>query len=119
MTYDGNKRVRSDEVRLRAASNKAVLRRGMPRIDDQGRLRVSGTTSTRARGVVRIRLGYTAADASVRFLHYQAKIGNGKWSLTETLPADAAKAGGQLSIQYTGYEPRLIRGEQLAKAVAP
>ncbi|MDQ3769324.1 MAG: Ig-like domain-containing protein [Actinomycetota bacterium] len=119
MTYEGNERVRSDEVRLRAASGKAVLRRGTTRIDDKGQLRVTGTTSTRARGVVRVRLGYTATDASVRFLHYQAKINNGKWSLTEALPSDGAKAGGQLSIQYTGYEPRLIRGEQLAKAVAP
>ena len=119
MTYEGNDRVRSDEVRLRAASGKARLRRGTTRIGDKGRLRVSGTTSTRALGVVRIRLGYTAADGKVRFLESAAKIKSGKWSLTKTLPADAAKAGGQLSIQYTGYEPRRIRGEQLAKAVAP
>lgn len=119
MTYGGNDRVRRDEVRLRAASGKARLRRGTTRIDDKGRLRVSGTTSTRASGVVRIRLGYTAADGKVRFLESAAKIKRGKWSLTKTLPADAARTGGQLSIQFTGYEPRRIRGEQLAKAVSP
>lgn len=119
MTYAGNDRVRRDDLRLRAASGKALLKRGTTRIDDKGRLRVSGTTSTRARGLVRIRLGYTATDATTKFLNYTATINNGRWSLTKTLPADAAKAGGQLSIQYTGYEPRSIRGEQLAKAIAP
>lgn len=119
MTYEGNDRVRSDEVRLRAAAGRALLRRGTTRIDDKGRLRVSGTTSGRASGVVRIRLGYIAHDGEVRFLQSTARIKSGKWSLTRALPVDAAKAGGQLSIQYTGYEPRRIRGEQLAKAVTP
>lgn len=119
MIYAGNALVRADEVRLRAASGKALLRRDATRIDANRRLTVSGTISERARGVVRIRLGYDAADGSAKFLHYRARIRNGKWSLSETLPADAAKAGGQLSIQFTGYEPRSIRGEQLAKAVTP
>jgi hypothetical protein len=116
--YAGNDRVRSDDVRLRAASGKAVLRRGVTRIDAKHRLLVAGTTSLRALGVVRVRLGYTVADGTARFLDHTARIRSGRWSLSAALPT-AARAGGQLSIQYTGYEPRAIRGEQLAKAVSP
>ena len=118
LTYAGNQRVRSEQLRLRAAPGKALIKRGTTRIDDSGRLRVSGTISRRAAGVVRIRLGYTATDAGVRFLDYRAEIDSGRWSLVKLLPTHAAKAGGQLSIQYTGYEARRIRGEQLAKAVS-
>lgn len=117
LTYAGNERVREDELRLRAASGKALIKRGTTRIDDSGRLRVSGTISRRAAGVVRIRLGYTATNAGVKFLDYTAEIESGRWSIARRLPGYAAKAGGQLSIQYTGYEARRIRGEQLAKAV--
>ena len=79
---------------------------------------MAGTISSRARGVVRVRLSYAAAGAT-RSLDFRAKITGGKWSLNESLPAAAAAAGGQLSIQFTGYEPLRIRGEQIAKAVSP
>jgi len=117
LTYKGNAHVRGDEIRLRAASGKAGLTRRLTLIDGSGRLRVSGTISGRARGVVRIRLEHTAVDGGVEFLNHTAPIKHGSWSLTSTLPAAVAKTGGQLSIQFTGYEPRHIRGEQLAKAV--
>ncbi|MBW3609263.1 MAG: hypothetical protein KY463_13090, partial [Actinobacteria bacterium] len=119
LTYPGNGRLRGDELRLRVASGKALLKRGTTRIDDSGRLRVSGTISKRARGEVRIRLEYTDPDSGVEFLNSRAEIDDGTWSLTKPLPSDAANAGGQLSIQYTGYQARRIRGEQLAKAVTP
>lgn len=119
LTYPGNGRLRRDQLRLRVASGKALLKRGTTRIDDSGRLRVSGTISKRARGAVRIRLEYTARESGVRFLSSRAEIDNGTWSLTKALPIDAANAGGHLSIQYTGYQARRIRGEQLAKAVTP
>lgn len=119
LEYEGNDRVRPDEVRLRAANGKAHLKRETVKIDGKGRLRVSGTISKRARGVVRIRLGYDTGDGDVEFLPYRAKIDDGKWSLTQKLPDDAAENGGQLSIQFTGYERRRMRGEQLAKAVRP
>ncbi len=80
---------------------------------------MSGTITKRARGVVRIRLEYTAGNGGVEFLNHTAKIHDGDWSLTRALPAAVAKSGGQLSVQFTGYQARRIRGEQLAKAVAP
>lgn len=119
LSYAGNDRVRPDEVRLRAASGKARLRRTQAAIDARGRLRVAGTISKRARGVVRVRLGYPERDGTVRFLTLNAGIRDGRWAVSKALPARAASVGGQLSIQYTGYEPRRIRGEQDAKQVRP
>lgn len=119
LTYDGSTTVQPDGVRLRAATGKARLVRRTARIDGGGRLRVSGSITPRARGVVRIRLGTIAAEGSGEFLRYTARIKRGAWSLTTRLPRAAATAGGQLSIQFTGYEPRRIRGEQIAKEVKP
>ncbi len=113
--YAGNDRVRPDRVRLRAAKRKALLRRRTARIRS-GHLQVSGTISRHAHGVVRIRLGYDRPDASVRFRHYHARIHKGRWSIDRTLPAEA-RGVGELSIQFTGYLPGRIRGEQNAKQV--
>jgi hypothetical protein len=118
LTFAGTSLVEPDSVTLRAARGKARLVRTSSRIDN-GHLRVAGTISPRARGVVRVRLGYAAAGAKTTFLDYRAKIAAGKWLLVQKLPDAAAKAGGQLSIQFTGYEPLRIRGEQIAKEVAP
>ena len=118
LVYRGTAVVQPDSVTLRAARGKARLVRTTSRIDSKGRLRVAGTITPRARGVVRVRLGYGGGDGVVRFLDYRAKIAGGRWSLSRQLPAAAAAAaGGQLSIQFTGYEPRRIRGEQIAKEV--
>jgi hypothetical protein len=118
LTYAGTPAVEPDSVTLRAARGKARLVRTTSRIDGKGRLLVAGTITPRARGVVRVRLGYAAGGNTSTFLDYRAKIAGGRWSLTQQLPAAAAKAGGQLSIQFTGYEPLRIRGEQIAKEVA-
>jgi subtilisin-like proprotein convertase family protein len=119
LAYAGSALVEADGVTLRAARGKAKLVRTTSRIDAGGRLRVAGTITPRARGVVRVRLRYAAAAAGgdATLLDYQAKIVRGRWSLSRRLPAEAA-SGGQLSIQFTGYEPRAIRGEQIAKEVA-
>ena len=106
-----------DRVRLRAASGKSLLTRKTTRIQNR-RLIVSGTITTRARGVVRIRLGYDNPDGSTAFLYWKARIARGTWRLNRALPARAAK-GGQLAIQFTGYLPRNLRGEQIAKQVLP
>jgi subtilisin-like proprotein convertase family protein len=119
LVYRGTAAVQPDSVTLRAARGKARLVRTTSRIDSRGRLRVAGTITPRARGVVRVRLGYSGAGGVVRFLDYRAKIAAGRWSVSRQLPAATATAGGQLSIQFTGYEPRRIRGEQIAKEVKP
>jgi subtilisin-like proprotein convertase family protein len=119
LTYDGSTTVQPDSVTLRAAPGKARLVLRAARIDGRGRLLASGSIDRRARGVVHVRLGYTAAGGSVELLSFSSKIARGAWSLTAPLPRAAAQAGGQLSIQFTGYEPLRIRGEQLAKAVEP
>jgi hypothetical protein len=118
LAYAGSALVEPDSATLRAARAGARLVRTASRIDAGGRLRVAGTITPRARGVVRVRLGYAVAGSDSRVLEYQAKIAGGRWSLSQKLPAGAAAAGGQLSIRFTGYEPRAIRGEQIAKEVA-
>ncbi|HEV7884337.1 MAG TPA: M36 family metallopeptidase, partial [Solirubrobacteraceae bacterium] len=118
LAYAGSALVEPDSVTLRAARGKAKLVRTTSRIDAGGRLRVAGTITPRARGLVRVRLGYAVAGGDSKLLDYQAKIVRGRWSLNRQLPAEAAAAGGQLSIQFTGYEPLAIRGEQIAKEVA-
>jgi hypothetical protein len=118
LVYDGSATVQPDEVTLRAATGKALLVPITTRIDNSGRLLVAGTITSRARGVVRVRIGY-AKGGDVAFASFQAKIARGAWSLAAPLPSEAARAGGQLSIQFTGYEPGPIRGEQVAKAVDP
>jgi subtilisin-like proprotein convertase family protein len=119
LTYAGTSLVHPDSVALRAAGGKARLVRRSSAIDAGGRLRVAGRISPRARGVVRVRLSYPAAGGELTTLDYTARIAAGRWSLTQELPPAAAAAGGQLSIQFTGYEPLRIRGEQIAKEVAP
>jgi VCBS repeat-containing protein len=119
LAYAGSALVAPDSVTLRAARGKAGLVRTTSRIDAKGRLRVAGTITPRARGVVRVRLTYVPAGGASASVDYRAKIVRGRWSLNQRLPAAAAAAGGQLSIQFTGYEPLSIRGEQIAKEVKP
>jgi len=62
-------------------------------------------------------LGYERPDGTVGQWHGRARVNrDGDWSLREQLPVDA-RHGGHLSIQFTGYLPSRIRGEQIAKQV--
>lgn len=117
LTYNGNSKVRSDDVRLRAATGKALLTRKSSSIDSSRNLRVAGTISSKARGVVRIRLDYVNTSGQERTQAYRATIKSGKWSLKQKLPDDAKNITGELSIQFTGYLKGKIRGEQTVKQV--
>lgn len=117
VTYAGNDVVAPDEVRVRAASGKSKLTRGTVKIEG-GELVVDGTITSKAKGVVRVRMQYDEPDGSTGFLFWNATIAKGEWGIEETLPAQAA-AGGHLSIQFTGYLPEKLRGEQTSKQVLP
>ncbi|MDQ3677680.1 MAG: hypothetical protein M3401_12905, partial [Actinomycetota bacterium] len=115
--YEGNDRVRPSEARLRAAKGKAVLRRNLLSLHD-GLIVARGSLTERARGVVRLILSYERSDGTMGEWQGRARVrDNGGWSLEEDLPAEA-RMGGYLSIQFTGYGPRRIRGEQIAKQLA-
>jgi hypothetical protein len=113
IAYAGNSTVAPDEVRLRAADVQAKLVRSSSTLSG-GRLKVSGTVSSKARGVVRLRLGYTETTGAAAFQSFNATIKNGRWSLDRQLTGTAA-AGGYLSIQFTGYQTANMRGEQTGK----
>ncbi len=115
ISYAGDAQVRPDQARLRAASGRANLRLTTASLID-GRLRVAGTISRRARGVVRIRYDYVGADGQPASLSFAARISAGRWRLDRQLQGPAA-SGGHLSIQFTGYLPRRLRGAQTTKAV--
>lgn len=112
--YGGNDRVRPTEVRLRAAKGKARLQRDLLSLDN-GVITARGSLTSHARGVVRTILSYERPDSTVGEWQGRARIhDDGTWRLEENLPSEA-RAGGYLSIQFTGYHPRRIRGEQVAK----
>jgi alpha-tubulin suppressor-like RCC1 family protein len=116
LSYSGNDHVRPDSVRLRAARHPARLIRTVARID-AGRLLVVGTIARAARGNVRVRLEYADAGET-KVLRYRAPISRGRWRLARQLPA-AARTGGHLSMQYTGYMPARVAGGQTAKQLSP
>jgi subtilisin family serine protease len=112
--WPGSDAARPATVRLRAATQRARLRRESASLRD-GRLVVSGRISSRARGVVRLRLGYVDGGA-VAYRSYAAAIDRGRWRLA--VPATARD--GYLSIQFTGYRGARggpMRGEQDGIAV--
>jgi hypothetical protein len=114
ISYEGNDRVRPTEVRLRAANGKAGLQRDLLSLHN-GVITARGSLTGRAHGVVRLILSYERPNGTVGDWQGRASVrDDGSWRLEENLPADA-RAGGYLSIQFTGYYPRRVRGEQLAK----
>lgn len=107
--------IRSTEVRLRAASGKAQLKRGELSVED-GVLSAAGTVSTSARGVVRLQMTWDKPSGGVGEWEGRATIKDGRWKVEEELPAEA-RGGGYLTMQFTGYMRRNMRGEQTAKQV--
>ena len=116
ISYSGDADTRPQTVRLRAAIRPAQLRLSRPRIDN-GRVRASGTVTSRARGVVRLQLEYDRGGAT-RVLRFRARIGgDGRWSLDRQLTAADLIAIAQRSgtlhsyTLFTGYYQERVRGE--------
>jgi hypothetical protein len=115
LTYLGNKGTRPELVRLRAASQRAEL--DVEEISLIGdRLSAEGSVTSRAEGIVRLRFSYVDPDGSPAVHLARATIqDDGNWKLEGgQVPAQLARCGGYLSIQFTGFFERRIRGEQLA-----
>jgi hypothetical protein len=115
LNYLGNAATRPEFVRLRAASQRAELEvEEISLIGD--RLSANGSVTSRAEGIVRLLYSYVDPDGSPQVHNARAKIGDdGDWELADDqVPAQLAQCGGYLSIQFTGFFERRIRGEQLA-----
>jgi hypothetical protein len=115
LEYQGDADTRPEFVRLRAASQRAELDvEEISLIDDQ--LSAQGSVTSRAQGVIRLLYSYVDPDGTPNVHEARARIkGNGGWELKgDQVPAQLAQCGGYLSIQFTGFFERRIRGEQLA-----
>jgi hypothetical protein len=115
LTYLGDEDTRPEFVRLRAASQRAEL--DVEEISLIGdRLSAQGSVTSRAEGIVRLRYSYVDPDGSPAVHLARATIqDDGDWKLEgDQVPAELARCGGYLSIQFTGFFERRIRGEQLA-----
>jgi hypothetical protein len=115
LTYLGDADTRPEFVRLRAASQRAEL--DVEKISLIGdRLSAEGSVTSRAEGIVRLRYSYVDPDGSPAVHLARATIqDDGDWKLEgDQVPAQLAQCGGYLSIQFTGFFERRIRGEQLA-----
>lgn len=120
LSYRGDADTRPEVVRLRAASRRASL--GVREISLRaGRLATRGDVTSRARGLVRFRLSYLDAAGRPQVHTARARIRrNGDWRVTNNrVPAQAARCGGYLSVLFTGYLPRRVRGEMLAYEIGP
>ncbi len=118
--YKGDADTRPEEVRLRAASQRARLDVDRISLID-GRLSARGDVTSRALGVVRLRYSYIDAAGNPQIHPARARIqDDGDWQLTnDAVPPQLAKCGGYLSILFTGYFERRIRGEMLAYQLDP
>jgi hypothetical protein len=115
LNYLGDEDTRPESVRLRAASQRAEL--DVEEISLTGdRLSAAGSVTRRAEGVVRLLYSYVDPDGSPQVHEARAEIqDDGDWELEDDqVPAQLARCGGYLSIQFTGFFERRIRGEQLA-----
>jgi alpha-tubulin suppressor-like RCC1 family protein len=115
VTYGGDVDTRPQEVRLRAASQRANLELDRPVIED-GRLKADGTISGRARGIVRLQLQYVV-DGETQTIELRGEIDDGRWEIDEALSQEtrdeiARRTGTVHSYTlFTGFFERRIRGE--------
>jgi len=120
LKYKGDKDTRPQEVRLRAASRRAKLDVDRISLVD-GRLSARGSVTSKARGIVRLRYSYLDANGNPQIWPARATIQkDGDWELkNKAVPPQLAKCGGYLSVLFTGYFERRIRGEMLAYQLNP
>jgi hypothetical protein len=116
LDYKGDEDTRPEEVRLRAASQPAEL--DVEEISLTGdTLAAQGSVTSRAQGLVRLRYSYLDEAGEPQTHLARATIDDdGDWELDQgqTVPPQLAQCGGYLSIQFTGFFDRRIRGEVLA-----
>jgi len=116
LAYPGDADTQPQEVRLRAASQKAGLNAGRPTISN-GELKASGQITRLARGVVRLQLLYEPLGAGTQTIEYTAPISSGRYRFNVLLPTEVqagiAQRGGVVHSYtlFTGYLPRRVRGE--------
>jgi uncharacterized delta-60 repeat protein len=115
LNYQGDQDTRPEEVRLRAASQDAELAVEEISLLD-GRLSARGSVTSRAKGIVRFSYSYLDAAGQPQIYPARATIqDDGDWKLEDDpVPPQLARCGGYLSILFTGYFERRIRGEMLA-----
>jgi hypothetical protein len=120
INYPGDADTRGQQVRLRAARRQAKLR--VDRIALSGnRLSAEGRVTRLAEGIVRLRFSYLAEDGTPQMHLARARIqDDGGWGLADDqVPPQLARCGGYLSILFTGYFERRVRGEMLAYQLYP
>jgi hypothetical protein len=118
--YLGNQSTRREVVRLRAAEEPAEL--DVDEISLVGdRLSAEGSVTDEAEGIVRFRFSYVNTIGVPQLHEARATIqDDGSWELEgDQVPEQLARCGGYLSIQFTGFFERRIRGEQLAYELNP
>lgn len=126
INYPGDADTRPQTVRLRAANTPAQLTSSRPVITPTGFLQASGTVSSRARGVVRVRVQYVnRAVGEIVTIQRLAPISNGRWRLnTQLAPAILAIIATRCAavhsyVLFTGYMPQRMRGEMRSFQVLP
>jgi DNA-binding beta-propeller fold protein YncE len=117
--FAGNRSFTRDSVRIRTGARAARLRVTRAAVQAGGRLTLAGTAARGARGTVRVRLAYAGSGTRTRFLRYTAPIRNGRWVVRSLLPTQAARAGGYLSVQYSGDARRRVAGQHLIRRLRP
>jgi hypothetical protein len=126
LSYAGDADTRPQTLRLRAALNPALLWSDRPRITPSGFLQASGTISRRARGSVRIQLEWVnRIDGSLGFIEVLTPVNAGRWRVNSPLSPDIVDQISQRcselqsTVLFTGYHPRLMRGEVRSLRVLP
>ena len=126
LRYPGDADTRAQTLRLRAAQRAARLSSKRPTINPTGQLDVAGAITRAARGVVRLSLEWVdRTTGSLVVVERRATINNGRWGIRDQLPdAVLSQIANRCTsvhsyVLFTGYQPRLMRGEMRAFQVLP